>query len=202
VFEPFFTTKAAGQGTGLGLATVYGIVKQFNGHIWLYSEVGKGTTFKVYLPEASAAAGGSVAARAIAPAAATPGVRVLLAEDHAIVRRAVRAQLERQGYAVTDAASGAEALALIDGSADAFEVILSDTMMPGMSGLELRRRLQERGSGIPVLLMSGYSEVAMKRFGSVEELSPHIEKPFTTESLVNKIEELVVGTEQRLGAMG
>jgi PAS domain S-box-containing protein len=191
VFEPFFTTKAAGEGTGLGLATVYGIVKQFNGHIWLYSELGSGTTFKIYLPEMSEPGAVDAAVTGAGPVAATRGTRVLLVEDHAIVRRAVHAQLERQGYLVTDAESGDEALAVLHGGDDGFDLVLSDMMMPGLSGLELRHRLQDQGSTLPVLLMSGYSENAIKRFGSIDQLSPHIEKPFTTALLTRRIEELV-----------
>ncbi|HEY4319926.1 MAG TPA: ATP-binding protein [Gemmatimonadales bacterium] len=196
IFEPFFTTKAAGEGTGLGLATVYGIVKQFNGHIWVYSEVGKGTTFKVYLPEVRSAASASIVAEPVAPPATTVGARVLLVEDHALVRRAVHAQLERQGYVVTDAENADQALALFAGQADSFDLVLSDMMMPGLSGLELRQQLRSDGVTTPVLLMSGYSEYAIKSQGSAVELAPHIEKPFTTALLVSEIEALLQSRSQ------
>jgi len=189
IFEPFFTTKPAGEGTGLGLATVYGIVKQLGGHLWVYSEPGRGATFKVYFPSLDGAELASLVAAKAPPPAVTRGARILLVEDDAAVRQAVRALLERNHYQVVDVASGDEALARMERAPGAVDLVLSDMMMPSLTGLELRQRLRELGASFPIVLMSGYSEGAIKRLGSPEELAPHIEKPFTGDRLVAKIEE-------------
>jgi len=193
IFEPFFTTKPVGQGTGLGLATVYGIVQQSGGHIWVYSEVGQGTTFKIYLPQG--------AALEEEPLQTPPSPQrrdsdalartILLVEDDPAVRGAVRRLLEREGYGVLQASNGREALAVLAQSSGAVDLVLSDMVMPEMSGLEFRHRLRELHLPVPVLLMSGYSEETITRLGSPESLHPLIEKPFTVEEILQKIKRML-----------
>ncbi len=166
IFEPFFTTKAVGHGTGLGLATVYGIVEQSGGHIWVYSEVGKGTSFKVYFPrytgpqdqdrvhEGQSDLGDHIT-----------GGTILVVEDDVAVRSNVRRVLERHGFEILEARTGKEALAAVADSALAIDLVISDMVMPEMSGVELRERLQAVRATLPMLLMSGYSEEAIIRVG-------------------------------------
>jgi len=193
LFEPFFTTKPVGQGTGLGLATVYGIVKQSGGNIWVYSEVGRGTTFKISFPqyvgpdeELSAATAGS-RPRADRPAGAT----ILIVEDDTAVRSAVRRLLERQGYGVLEAPNGGDALLALAESPRAVDLVISDIVMPEMSGLQLRQKLRKLRPSLPVLLMSGYTEEAITRTGSSEPLPSLIEKPFTVDSILTKVQDLL-----------
>jgi PAS domain S-box-containing protein len=190
VFEPFFTTKALGQGTGLGLATVYGIVKQSGGHIWVYSEVGQGTSFKIYFPRYTGP-DEVEASRERAPDREdrTAGATILLVEDDLAVRTAVRRLLERQGYHILEAGSGSQALGVLAESPQAIDLVVSDMVMPEMSGLDLRQRLREMRPKLPVLLMSGYSEEAITRLGSAAALGPLIEKPFTVQGILQKVRE-------------
>ena len=193
IFEPFFTTKPAGQGTGLGLATVYGVVKQSGGHIWVYSEPGNGTTFKIYLPRHAGA--GEVEAKVSARPAVhdrSPcgGAAILLVEDDPAVRGSVRRVLERHRYLVREAADGSEAVAALAESDSHFDLVLADMVMPSMGGLELRRRLRVLRPRMPVLLMSGYSEEAITRLGH-EDVGPLLEKPFTVEGMLAKVEEML-----------
>ncbi len=191
IFEPFFTTKEQGRGTGLGLSTVYGIVKQSGGHIWVYSEVGRGTTFKLYFPPHEGAPE-PVAAGAAPPAAPLNGdATILRVEDEAPVRRSVRRLLERSGYRVLEARSGEEALALAAAPDTRIDLVLSDMVMPGMSGMELPARLRERRPGLRVLLMTGYTQEAISRAGAVGE--PMIEKPFTLAGLLERVREVLDG---------
>jgi hypothetical protein len=138
-FEPFFTTKGPGSGTGLGLATVYGTVRQSGGHVWVYSEPGEGTTFKVYLPRTDAPPEAEVEAPAAAPLAKPQHETILVAEDEAVVREMVIAALERLGYRVMAASTGEEAVRLIDRLGDEIDLLLSDVVMPGMSGPDQSR---------------------------------------------------------------
>ncbi len=200
IFEPFFTTKPIGQGTGLGLATVYGIVKQSGGHIWVYSEVGRGTSFKIYFPrctgpgpeeEEEAQAQGRQNGREDG----TSGATILLVEDDVAVRVAVRRVLERRGYRVLEAPNAGEALAAAAKPDEAIDLVISDMVMPGMSGLELRQRLRALRPALGVLLMSGYSEEAITRLGSPEPTGPLIEKPFTVQGILDKVQDMLT-TEQ------
>jgi two-component system cell cycle sensor histidine kinase/response regulator CckA len=191
LFEPFFTTKAMGKGTGLGLATVYGIIKQLGGHIWVYSEVDHGTTFKIYLPR-HAGAGTDQAGQQMERCDPAPtGATILLVEDDATVRATVRKLLERHDYRVLEAANGNEALALIDKKPGAIDLVLSDTMMAGMSGVELRQHINERPASPLVLLMSGYSEEALIRLGATGAPGPVIQKPFTVKDIIARIDQVL-----------
>src|SRR5262249_12873986 len=159
IFEPFFTTKEQGKGTGLGLATVYGVVKQSGGFIWVYSEVGKGTSFKIYLPRIDQEAEKAVAK--INPAETPVGTEtVLLAEDEQDVREVAREFLESGGYTVLEAGNGADALRVAASHKGAIDLLVTDMVMPGMTGQELAGRLQQKHAGLRVIYMSGYSEHA------------------------------------------
>ncbi len=186
IFEPFFTTKEPGKGTGLGLSTVYGIVKQSGGHIWVYSESGRGTTFKLYFPLHQGpvqASEGTV--RALPPSGA--GATILLVEDEASVRSTVRRLLERHEYRVLEATNGQDALALITARHGEVDLILSDMVMPGMGGAELATRVRAFAPALPVLLMTGYTEEALARNGDRPLDQEIIEKPFTLQIVLEKV---------------
>ena len=193
LFEPFFTTKPVGQGTGLGLATVYGIVKQSGGNIWVYSEVGRGTTFKIYFPQHAGpdeALSGAVAGSR--PQAGRPaGGTILIVEDDGAVRNAVRRLLERHGYDVLEAANGGDALVALAESPRPVDLVISDMVMPEMSGLQLRQQLRKLRPSLPVLLMSGYTEEAITRLAASGPLPTLIEKPFTVDGILAKVRDLL-----------
>jgi nitrogen-specific signal transduction histidine kinase len=193
IFEPFFTTKEPGKGTGLGLSTVYGIVKQSGGHIWVYSEVGRGTTFKLYFPPHY----GATKTVPIQPAVPLPplasGATILLVEDERPVRSTVRRLLERHGYRVLEAANGLDALELVTSRASEINLVLSDMVMPGMGGTELAGRVRVIAPKLPVLLMTGYTEEAITRAGE-RPLDEHIiEKPFTLTTMLQKVSTAMNG---------
>lgn len=191
VFEPFVTTKATGKGTGLGLATVLGIVQQAGGAVRYRSEPGRGTTFEVLLPPAS----GHVEVRAPAPAtaepAASPGGQVLLVEDDPHVRGIVERTLRQGGYEVLVAASGEEALALLRRGAARPRILLTDVVMQGMNGRELAESALLVMPGLPVLFMSGYAQGILVRHGTVAPGLQLIEKPFTGEDLLERVRGLI-----------
>ena len=193
IFEPFFTTKEVGKGTGLGLATVYGIVRQSGGSIWVYSELGHGTTIKVYLPRVDAPAE-PLPGPAITNAEDLRGTEtILLVEDEPAVRGVARQVLIRQGYTVLEAPDGQTALAMIDGGGPRVDLVLTDVVMPGMSGRSLADHLISRLPGLRVLYMSGYTDDAIIRHGMLEPGLAYLQKPFRADALVRKVREVLNG---------
>jgi PAS domain S-box-containing protein len=186
LFEPFFTTKERGKGTGLGLATAYGIVKQSGGYIWVYTELGRGTTFKIYLPRVAAAP--EPPRSGALPGPALDGTEtVLLAEDEAGVRAVARQALIRHGYTVLEAPSAEAALDLAERYTGPIHLLLTDVVMPGMNGRALAIRLAERRSDLRIIYMSGYAEEAITRHGVLEQGLTYVQKPFTPDDLVRRV---------------
>ena len=190
IFEPFFTTKQPGEGTGLGLATVFGIVQQSGGHIWVYSEPGYGTTFKVYLPRADDRDASEPAAplRAVT---AGGGEAILLVEDDEQVRASTRGILRRAGYHVLEAASPSEAIVVSEQFEGRIDLLLTDVVLPRMTGPALAARLHQSRSEMLVLLMSGYTDGAIVHHGLIDPGVPYIEKPITVESLTRRVREVL-----------
>ena len=187
LFEPFFTTKEVGKGTGLGLATVYGIVRQSSGHITCHSEAGKGTTFTVYLPRVDLRAAGVEAADAGTSRGIRGTGRILLVEDDESVRRYVRSILESAGYTVIAAESGHDALERLGSLPEPPHLLLTDVVMPGMDGRVLSQQVARRLPGIPVVFMSGYADVVLGVPGLTDSGSVLIQKPFSSDDLLQKI---------------
>jgi PAS domain S-box-containing protein len=190
IFEPFFTTKPAGRGTGLGLSTVYGIVKQSGGNIWLYSELGKGTTFKVYLP----------AIRALPEDIGKPvpqlggrasGETILLVEDDEQLRRLAHRALAAQGYTVLEADRGSTAIDIARRHEGAIDLLLTDVIMPDTNGRKLAEMLLPARPGLRILYMSGYPDGAIAAHGMLEAGVAYLAKPFTTEAIVRRVREVL-----------
>jgi two-component system, cell cycle sensor histidine kinase and response regulator CckA len=190
IFEPFFTTKEIGKGTGLGLATVYGMVKQSGGHVWVYSEVGRGTTFKIYLPSAEKKLGDAVAEQEDVLPRRCEGITVLLAEDEALMRRLTRRMLEQRGYNVLEAEDGNAALNLITSSSTAIDLTLTDVVMKRMTGPELVLRLLDSYPQMKVVYMSGYTGELMTHQGLNDSIRL-LEKPFTTATLLKTLDAVL-----------
>ncbi|QVL34113.1 PAS domain S-box protein [Telmatocola sphagniphila] len=190
IFEPFFTTKEVGKGTGLGLATVYGIVKQCGGHIALYSEAGFGTTFKIYFPIVP---GTEKTTRADIQLAKPRGgtETILLVEDEASVRNIASLILTSQGYTVLTAESGKEALDVVQRHQGGIDLLLTDVIMPGMSGRELSEVLTQKTPKLKVLYASGYTEDAVIRHGILDLEVSFLQKPYTPTSLARKVREIL-----------
>ncbi|MFI5235176.1 MAG: PAS domain S-box protein [Gemmatimonadales bacterium] len=187
LFEPFFTTKELGLGTGLGLATVYGIVKQAGGHIWVYSELDHGTTFKVYLPRVTEAVTVEHVARHTP--VPTGDETILLVEDEEAVRRITRRILIERGYTVLEASSGDEAVRLAGAHPGPIHLLATDVVMPGISGRELAGRLQAARPKLTVLYLSGYADDAVVRHGILEATVNFLQKPFTMDGLSRKVRQ-------------
>ena len=195
IFEPFFTTKGVGQGTGLGLSTVYGIVKQSEGYIWVYSEPGQGTTFKIYLP----LRGGVVSRprRDSTPVRAMPGEMILVVEDEPAVRLVMTRALEDAGYRVLQAGGAAEALEVVARTPDKISLLLTDVVLPGKTGRELADRVAALRPGTPVLFTSGYTDGEIERRGLLQPGAAFIQKPLTPRSLVDAVQKTIAPTALR-----
>jgi len=190
IFEPFFTTKEMGRGTGLGLSTVYGIVKQNRGHIWVYSEPEKGTTFKVYLPKAEIGTG-NVKKEQLAKRSLTGTATILIVEDDDMLRDMAGKMLKGYGYNVTTARDAKEAIKISENHDAPIHVLLTDVVMPGMNGRELATQLQKKIPGIKVLYMSGYTSNAIVHHGVLENGVNFIQKPFAQEALASKVQKVL-----------
>ncbi len=189
IFEPFYTTKAMGQGTGLGLATVHGIIKQSGGDILVRTAPGRGTTFVIHLPATEAALPLDERAVLADPRGATPGT-VLLIEDDDAVREFAREVLRSRGWRVVEAAGPAEALAIVTEREATFDVVVTDVVMPGLSGGELADRLEQLQPGLPILFVSGYADVDVIGRGQLRAGRQLLAKPFTGAELVYRVQEL------------
>ncbi len=190
IFEPFFTTKEQGKGTGLGLATVYGVVKQSGGFIWVYSEVGKGTSFKIYLPRVDQPVEKSGSTQSSSEAPRGTGT-ILLAEDEQDVREVAREFLESGGYTVIEAHDGAEAIQLVEKHKGAIDLLVTDMVMPGMTGQELGGLLRQKRDGLRMLYMSGYSEHAAAESVQGDASIRLLTKPFSRWALLRAVHEIL-----------
>jgi len=190
IFDPFFTTKEKGKGTGLGLSTVYGIVKQSGGNIWVYSEPGQGTTFKIYLPQTEAKQEPSEA-QAEEESRTRGGEHILVVEDEEKLRKLMKMLLSRLNYKVTLAANGGEALLLLEEKGLKPDLVITDVVMPGMDGPELVERLRKKQPDIKVLYMSGYTDNVIVHNGVIDAGTPYIQKPFSTQDISKKIQAVL-----------
>ncbi len=191
IFEPFFTTKEKGKGTGLGLSTCYGIVKQSAGFIWVYSEPGVGTTFKIYLPRVDREV--DAAARQKAPATAGGSETILVVEDEESLREVTRRILQARGYSVLLACDGAEGLAMCAAKNGSIDLIVSDVITPTLGGTDMAQRLLDQGNRTPVLFMSGYVDQMIPTGGVLQPGVNFIQKPFGPEALARKVREMLDG---------
>jgi CheY-like chemotaxis protein len=189
IFEPFFTTKEPGKGTGLGLATVYAIVTQSNGFVWVYSEVGHGTSFKIYLPQVDGVADITPASTASSLPRGTE--TVLIVEDSAAVRAVSKEVLQRQGYDVLEAPNGEAALHLANRHHGTIHLLLTDVVMPVMGGRELAEKLTAARPETRVLYTSGYTDDSVVRHGLLEGGLAYLQKPFSPEKLARKVREIL-----------
>jgi PAS domain S-box-containing protein len=197
IFEPFFTTKAPGQGTGLGLSTVYGIVKQGGGHIWTYSEPDHGTTFRIYLPAAIEAGDGSLESDLRGRIETRGTETILVLEDEPALRKLVQTMLDQQGYTILEAATPEQALRLCDEHTGSIDLLVTDVVMPGMSGRQIAERAVQRRPTLKVLYMSGYTADAIAHHGVLESGVAFLQKPFSSEALLQKVREVLNSSDLR-----
>jgi PAS domain S-box-containing protein len=190
VFEPFFTTKEKGKGTGLGLSTVYGIVKQSGGNIWVYSEPGQGTTFKIYLPRVDEPLE-EFEEKVVKEELPRGSETILLVEDEEVVRKLAVRILKRQGYTVLEGSHGNEAIDVCKHHMEPVHLLLTDVVMPGMNGRELAERFKPLYPKMKVLYMSGYTDDAITHHGVLEEGMNYLQKPFTVDGLTRKVREVL-----------
>jgi len=198
IFEPFFTTKGVGQGTGLGLATVFGIVKQSGGHVDVDTAVGRGTTFKLYFPEVEAAAAAAPAAEP--PSAPAGGETILVVEDESAVRAFTRLALQAHGYTVLEAADGPAAITLCGRHAGPISLLVSDVVMPRMGGRELAERLTALRPALRVLFVSGHTDDVVVRQGVLQAEFAFLQKPFSLDALRRKVRAVLDATPSQLSA--
>jgi CheY-like chemotaxis protein len=196
IFEPFFTTKEKGKGTGLGLSTVYGIVKQSRGHIWVYSEPGRGTTFKIYLPAVE-----ELSPIREKPVPASESLRghetVLVVEDEEMVRKLACDILQMNGYRVLDAVDAADALMKYEQHEGAIDLMITDVVLPHISGRELAGHLTPLRPDMKILYMSGYADDAIVHHGVLDAGTNFLQKPFTPDSLARKVREVLDTTRSK-----
>ena len=200
IFEPFFTTKEQGRGTGLGLATVYGIVEQSKGHIAVVSEVGVGTTFKVYLPAVSTAA--SVTSTQKTPGALMGTGTILLVEDEAALRLLTAAALRAFGYTVIEAENGADAIVLAEAHSGQIDIVVADVVMPQMGGPEFVSKLRAKRKDFAVIFISGYSQTSSFAHPEVGSGTVLLNKPFSVQTLAARIQELLHRHSQSASSAG
>jgi CheY-like chemotaxis protein len=190
IFEPFFTTKEVGKGTGLGLSTVFGIAQQSGGSVWVYSEPGEGTTFKVYFPRVEADLDVARPPSSV-PATLRGSETILLVEDQEQVRAVAAGILQRNGYQVLVAQNAGDALLLAEKHRGGIHLLLTDVVMPQISGVELARRIALSRPDLKVLFMSGYTDDSIVRHGVLDRRMAFLQKPFTPESLTRKLREVL-----------
>jgi len=189
IFEPFFTTKEIGKGTGLGLSTVYGIIKQSGGYVWVYSEMGRGTTFKIYLPRVDVPA--DTSEFAVPPKELKGAETILLAEDDETLRSLTTGILRKLGYTVLAAATSDMARAIARDHHGPIHLLLTDVVMPGSSGRDLARELAKSRPQTKVLFVSGYTGEAMIQHGLTEPGLNYLQKPYTPSVLAAKVREVL-----------
>jgi len=195
IFEPFFTTKSNGKGTGLGLAMVYGIVKQSGGYVWVYSEPGQGTSFKVYLPRVDQSVR-PIVRDSVRIEDLQGTERILLVEDEEPVREVSARLLRRAGYSVVEKHDGQSALDAFERNADGYDVVVTDIGMPGMGGRELARRIRSVRPRVPVVFMSGYTDDEELHKSALDSRSVFVEKPFTPELILTKLREALASNRK------
>jgi PAS domain S-box-containing protein len=198
IFEPFFTTKARGKGTGLGLATVYGIIRQSGGYIWVYSEVGKGTAFKVFIPRVDEKLSEVHPEVSIPMGSGSGSGTILLVEDEDALRELSHRLLESLGYSVIEAANGADAIRIAAQSVDPIRLLVTDVVMPGMSGRELAESLVARHSQLKVLYVSGHTDDVIVHYSILKPGVAFLQKPFTRDGLARKIQEALGASNEPL----